>query len=67
MTFLAYIFPKLQTAQDLLGPMSKEIRFKKRSDSHHVERSQTLFEFERQHFIIYFHHSDKNRLRKIFS
>ena len=61
MTFLAYIFPKLQTGQDL------KIRFKKRSDSHHVERSQTLFEFERQHFIIYFHHSDKNRLRKIFS
>ena len=50
MILLAYIFPKLKTTLDLLGPMSKKIRFRRPSDSQYVKESQTLLESERQHF-----------------
>ena len=50
MTLIVYVFPKLQTAKDLVRPMSKKRRFRTPFDSQYVKRSQTLLKSGWQHF-----------------
>ena len=42
MTFMAYVFLKLQTAKDFVRPMSKNYSLRTPFDSKHVKESQTL-------------------------
>ena len=42
MTLIAYVFPKLQTANNLFRPLSKKCSFRTTFDSQHVKGSQTL-------------------------
>ena len=42
MTLIAYAFPKLETAKDVVTQMSKKSRFRTPCDSQHVNSSQTL-------------------------
>ena len=44
MTLIAYVFPKLQTAKELIRPISKKPRSSTSFDSQHVKVSQTLLE-----------------------
>ena len=50
MTLIAYVFPKLRTAKDVVRRMSKKHRFGISFDSQHVKGSQTLLKSVPQHF-----------------
>ena len=50
MTLIAYLFPKLQTAKDVVGQISKKARFRTPFDSQHVKGSQTLVKSAWEHF-----------------
>ena len=43
MTLVAYVCPKLQTAKDLVRPMSKKCCFRTPFDNQLVKGSETLF------------------------
>ena len=42
MTLIAYVFPKLQTAKDMVRQMSKKPPFRTLFDSQHVKEAQTF-------------------------
>ena len=50
MTLIVYVFPKLQTAKDVVRQMSKKPRFRKPFDSQRVKLSQKLVKSAWQHF-----------------
>ena len=50
MTLIAYVFPTLRTAKDVVRRMSKKHRFGISFDSQHVKGSQTLLKSVPQHF-----------------
>ena len=50
MTFIAYVFPKIQTANNAVRQMSKKPRFWTLFGSQHVKGSQTLVISAWQHF-----------------
>ena len=50
MTVATYVFPKLQTAKEVVRPMCEKRRFVTSFDSQHVKRSQTLVKIGWQHF-----------------
>ena len=59
MTLVFYVFPKLETAKNVVGKISKKTRFKTPFDSQHVKGSQTLFKSATKHFYhIFFNHSE---------
>ena len=64
MTLKAYVFPKLQTAKELSGRMSKKSCSKTPFDSQHVEDSKQLRNQHDSIFIILFHRYEGNRVRK---
>ena len=45
MNLIAHVFPKLQTAKDLVTPMPKNRHFRTPFDSQHVNGSQTPVKF----------------------
>ena len=49
MTLIAYVFPKLRTANNMVRKMSKNSRFRTPFDKQHGKRSQTLLKSARQH------------------
>ena len=49
MTFIADLFPKSRTLENVIRYMSKKSRFKGPFDRQHGKRVQTLLQFERQH------------------
>ena len=49
MTLIAYLFPKLRTAEDVARYMSKMSRFKGPFDRQHGKRVQTLLRSGTQH------------------
>ena len=49
MILMAYIFPKLRTAKDVVREMSKKSRFKRTFNNQNGKQSQTLLRFARQH------------------
>ena len=49
MMLIAYLFPKLRTAKNVLRYMSKKSRFKGPFDRQHGKRVQTLFRSEPQY------------------
>ena len=49
MTLIAYVFPKLRIAKDMVREMSKKSRFKRPFDKQHGKRSQTLLKSPWQH------------------
>ena len=49
-TLIADVFPKLQTAKELVKPTSKKCHFRTPFHSQHVKASQTLLESARQKF-----------------
>ena len=50
MTLVFYVFPKLETAKNVVRKISKKTRFKTPFDSQHVKGSQTLFKSATKHF-----------------
>ena len=50
MNLIAYFFPKLQTAKDVVRQISKKSRFRTPFDNQHAKETQTLLEYSRQHF-----------------
>ena len=50
MTVIAYVFPKLQTAKELVRPMSKKRRFRTPLGSQDVKYCQSFVKSARQHF-----------------
>ena len=50
MIVIANVFPKLQTVQDLVRPLSKKRRVITSFESHHVKRSQALVKSSWEHF-----------------
>ena len=50
MTLIAYVFPKLETAEDVVGQRSKKPRFRTPFDSQQAKGYQKLLESRRQHF-----------------
>ena len=50
MTLIAYIFAKLQTAKDLIRPLSIKRRYRTPFDSEYAKGSQTLLKCARQNF-----------------
>ena len=48
MKITACVFPKLQTAKDVVREMSKKSCFRRPSDKQHCKRSQTLLKSLRQ-------------------
>ena len=61
MTLIAYFFPKLQTAKDVVGQISKKPRFRTPLDSQHVKGSQTLVKSVRQ----FFYHTSSSLCAKL--
>ena len=49
MTIIAYVFPMLQTAKDVVRQVCKKSQFRRTFDKLHGKRSQTLMEFQGQH------------------
>ena len=49
MTLIAYVFPKLQTAKDVVREVSKKSCFRRPFNKLHGKRSQTLLKSARQH------------------
>ena len=49
MTIIAYVFPKLQTANEVGRQMSKKFRLRRPFNKQHVKRSQILLKSARQH------------------
>ena len=49
MTLIAYLFPKLRTAENVARYMSKKYRFKGPFDRQHGKRTQTLLRSRQQH------------------
>ena len=49
MTLIAYVFPKLQTAKDVVREVSKKSCFRRPFHKLHGKRSQTLLKSARQH------------------
>ena len=49
-TLIAYIFPKIQTAKDVVKQMSKKLRFRTAFNSQHVKVSQIPLKSAWQHF-----------------
>ena len=49
MTLIAYVFPKLQTANNVVREVSKKSRFTGPFDKVHGKRSQRLLKSSRQH------------------
>ena len=49
MTFIADAIPKLQTAQDAVRQIPKQLRFKRPFEKRHGNRCQTLLKSEGQH------------------
>ena len=54
MTFIGFVFAKLETAKDVASLMSKKLRFRTHFDSQHVKQSGKL---HHNTFITLFHHS----------
>ena len=50
MNLIAYFFPKLQTAKDVVRQISKKSRFRTPFDNQHAKETQILLEYSRQHF-----------------
>ena len=50
MTLIAYVLPKLQNANDLVRPMSKNPRFRTPFEIQHFKGSQSLVKSAWQHF-----------------
>ena len=50
MTFIAYVFWKLQTVKDVLRQMSKKSFFRRPFERRHYKRTQTLLKYGSQHF-----------------
>ena len=50
MNLLAYVFPKLRTAKDVVRELSKKPRFRTLFDSQHTKVYQTWLKSARQHF-----------------
>ena len=49
MTIIAYVFPMLQTAKDVVRQVCKKSQFRRTFDKLYGKRSQTLMEFQGQH------------------
>ena len=50
MKLIAYAFPKLRIAKNVIKKISKTPRFRTLFDSQHAKRSQRLLKSARQHF-----------------
>ena len=50
MTLIAYIFAKLQTAKDLIRPLSRKWGYRTPFDSEYAKGYQTLLKCARQNF-----------------
>ena len=50
MNLIAHAFPKLRSAKEVVGKMSKKPRFRTSFESQHAKRSQKLLKSTRQHF-----------------
>ena len=50
MNLIAHAFPKLRSAKEVVGKMSKKPRFRTSFESRHAKRSQKLLKSTRQHF-----------------
>ena len=46
MTLIAYVFPKLQTAKEVVRELSKRSSFRRRFEKLHGKRSKTPFKSE---------------------
>ena len=49
MTLLAFVFPILQTAKDVVREVAKKCQFRRTFDKLHGKRSQRLMKSEDQH------------------
>ena len=49
MTLVAYVFPKLETAKDVVREVSKKTRFRRTFVELHGKRSKTLMKSEDPH------------------
>ena len=56
-THIAYVFPKLQPAKEVVKQMSRKPRFRTPFNSQHVKGSRRIVKFAWQHFFIFYHHS----------
>ena len=52
MTLIAFVFPKLGTAKDLVGEVSKKPRFRRPFDKLHGKRFQRQFRWKKSLFVI---------------
>ena len=50
MTFIAYVFPKKQAAENMVRKMSPKPRFRTSFDNQQSKGTQTLLKSARQHF-----------------
>ena len=50
MSLIVYVFPKIQTAKEVVRPMSKNPNFSTPFNSQHVKAPQTLVKSAWQHF-----------------
>ena len=60
MAIIPYVFPKLQTAKDLVRPLFKKWRFMTPFDSQLLMGPKHLRNLHDSTFIISFHHSEGN-------
>ena len=58
MFLIAYVFPKLETANPVVRKMPKKINFKTPFNSQHAKGSQTLLKSAVKHFYHFLNHSE---------
>ena len=66
MIVTANVFPKLETVQILVRPLSKKRRFRKRFDSQHVKGSQMFARSPLEHFYHVFSSFSRKLIWKMF-
>ena len=60
MTLIAYVFPKLQTLEEVVGSISKTSRVRRPFNKQHGKRSQTLLKSDCSNFIIFIDPFEEN-------
>ena len=67
MTLIAFVFPRLRTAKDVVRKMVKKPRFRTPFDSQHTKGCQNLLKSGRQHFYHFYLYLEGNGVGKILS
>ena len=65
MTFIAYVFPKLPTTEDVLRKMPKRSRLRGPQDRRHGKRAEALFNINEIAFIICSDHCEGSGVAKV--